>query len=342
MDGGMTKVADLMLANENVRTNESTSRAKRVKYFKGSRMLKALVLEPKLPEVKTDKDALRCATALLHSGRYFFRAKKNEDKDDRRNKLLPLSGASAGGRFEPKDYYVWIHEGSKRTANMYTTLLVVCFLAMCMFPIWPSWAKVGLWYVSVTLLLFMLGFTLIRLVLFMAGWIFGYEFWILPNVFDEELPFWDSFKPGYSFEPSGEGQALSRAAVLALFLAFGYWVFTQPTDFDKYIHVQRSFIDDLYSGALLSDKSQEEIDKMDQPAHPTVEELMREEAEDAETIVNPNANVDPNRRGSDLEGEALDAYLESMMETHEDAEDDEDGSRGDGAEMEIDDGADDF
>jgi len=106
--------------------------------------------------------------------------------------------------------------------------------------------------------------------------------------------------------------------------------------------VQRSFIDDLYSGALLNDKSQEEIDKMDQPAHPSVEDLMREEEMDAagvEGVVNPNANVDPNKRDSDLEGDALDAYLESMMESHEDVdEDDEDN----GGNMEIDDGSDDF
>eukprot|EP00941_MAST-03F_sp_MAST-3F-sp1_P004178 g4178.t1 len=327
----LKRLADAMLANPDVRTNESTSKSKRVKYFKGSRMVKALVADAKCPEVKTEKDALRVAAALYHGG-FYFRVKKNPDKDDRRNALLPVPRGANGGRFEPKDYYVWVYEGDKKTTHLMTGVIVVCFLACCMFPIWPMWTKVALWYVSVTLLLFLLGFIFVRLIVFAVSWICGYEFWILPNVFDEELGFFDSFKPGYSFEKTPPGQMYARVGLVLVFAAFCYWVYTQPTDFDRYIHVQKSFIDDLYSGELLSDKSQEELDNLDKAKTPTVEELLAEEEAEAKAAAmsNPKANVDPNMMMDNLEGDELDAYLEKMMEDHDDNIDDgedEDGPR---------------
>ena len=42
-------------------------------------------------------------------------------------------------------------------------------------------------YISVTLLVVMFVFLTIRFLLFLFVWIFGFEFWILPNLFDESL-----------------------------------------------------------------------------------------------------------------------------------------------------------
>ena len=41
----------------------------------------------------------------------------------------------------------------------------------------------------------MLGFLLLRFLAFLLVWVCGYEFWFLPNLFDESLSFVDSFKP---------------------------------------------------------------------------------------------------------------------------------------------------
>lgn len=76
-----------------------------------------------------------------------------------------------------------------------------------MFQAWPLALKLAMWYISVVLLTVMvslsfavyecLQFTLIiiRLVLFVAFWFCGYDFWLFPNLFDEELGVIDSFKP---------------------------------------------------------------------------------------------------------------------------------------------------
>ena len=47
--------------------------------------------------------------------------------------------------------------------------------------------KNGLWFVSVTLLLATLGLTVVRFLIFLTLWLFGLEFWIFPNLFDESL-----------------------------------------------------------------------------------------------------------------------------------------------------------
>ncbi len=36
-----------------------------------------------------------------------------------------------------------------------------------------------------------------------------------------------------------------------------YWVMTQPDEWDKLVHDQKTFVDDLYSGKLLSDAAEE-------------------------------------------------------------------------------------
>lgn len=66
-------------------------------------------------------------------------------------------------------------------------LFIVAFLGFTMYPIWPMSVKVGIWYISLTLLIVMLGFSLLRLALYVIFWIVGYEFWIFPNMYDDEL-----------------------------------------------------------------------------------------------------------------------------------------------------------
>ena len=61
-------------------------------------------------------------------------------------------------------------------------------------PVFPK-PQVWMWYLSVTLLVFMVTFLSIRCLLFFFAWILGYEFWVLPRLFDETLAFAESFVP---------------------------------------------------------------------------------------------------------------------------------------------------
>ena len=96
--------------------------------------------------------------------------------------------------FDEAGYFTWVYGGDTRWTNFYTILLVLGFLFCVCFPIWPTFLRVFVWYMSVTFLLFIFGLITIRGFLFLCVWIVGWEFWFLPNLFDESLGFVESFK----------------------------------------------------------------------------------------------------------------------------------------------------
>jgi hypothetical protein len=48
----------------------------------------------------------------------------------------------------------------------------------------------------------------------------GFDFWILPNLFDESLGYFDSFKPVISLEKSTPGQLPCRLGIGVAFFSF--------------------------------------------------------------------------------------------------------------------------
>ena len=108
--------------------------------------------------------------------------------------------------FDESGYFTWIYEGNKTKSHLMTAALVVGFLFCVCFPIWPTFLRVFVWYMSVTLLLFIFFLITSRALLFLFVWIVGWEMWFLPNLFDESLGFVDSFKPVISCEPTLPGQ----------------------------------------------------------------------------------------------------------------------------------------
>lgn len=115
-------------------------------------------------------------------------------------------------------------------------------------------------------------------------WILGYDFWFLPNLFDESLGFVDSFKPVVSFEKTKDGQLLYRAGVAAAFFSFCWWAVTQPSEFDGFVSANKDFIADLYEGKLLSDMSQESKDNIDKPKMASFEDLLKMDPFDDEEV----------------------------------------------------------
>jgi len=162
----------------------------------------------------------------------------------------------ARGEKVDSGYYVWLYEGDQAMSNVMTGCIIALFLLVVCYPLWPHILKLILWYISCTLLVVIFSFIIVRWVAFLFVWVFGYEFWMLPNLFDEERSVSDSFKPLVSFEKTGPGQMWWRMAVLMGFASFVYWAYSQPTDFDEFIKSNKQFVDDLYDGSLISDASQ--------------------------------------------------------------------------------------
>lgn len=170
-------------------------------------------------------------------------------------------------------------------SNILTGLVIVAVIGFTLLPIWPDAAKKVLWYFSVTFLIGTLSFVLIRFLAFLSLWLFGYDFWIFPRLFDESLSFQDSFKPVYSFEKGSAGQGLYRVGLLLALVGFGYWAYSQPTEFDGFLQAQKDFIDDLYTGKLIADVAFDPQQHLDRNKRvPSLEDLLKELEADEKAI----------------------------------------------------------
>lgn len=219
--------------------------------------------------------------------------------------------------FDEAGYFVWVYEGDKTFSHLMTTGLIIGFLFCVCFPIWPQFLRVFVWYLSVTLLLFIFFFITVRALLFLFIWMVGYEFWFLPNLFDESLGFVDSFKPVYSFQPTKPGQLPYRVGVAIALFSFCWWAVTQPSEFDGFVTAQGDFLKDLYAGTLLSDMSQADKENIDKPKMKSLEDLLKTLDTEDEDKKDPFA-------GEDLdEQDKLDSLLDNLVDNAEDVDDEE-------------------
>uniref|UniRef100_A0A6U4IPD0 Translocation protein SEC62 n=1 Tax=Minutocellus polymorphus TaxID=265543 RepID=A0A6U4IPD0_9STRA len=271
-EDNLKKLCDFLRGKEGPAVREAIEMDKRVYYLKGEKLVNFLV-EPKkgtkwpsnLPKFKTRQEAIAVCKELCRL--HFIHRSEKRGKGD-----LTIS---RNRDFDESGYFTWIYEGDKSFSNMMTTLLVVGFLCCTCFPIWPQFLKVFVWYMSVTLLIFIFFLITVRGAVFLCIWILGFECWVLPNLFDETLGFVESFKPFVSFEPTKEGQLIYRAGIAVAFVSFCYWAVTQPSEFDGFKQGQVDFIKDLYAGTLLSDMSQADKDNIDKPRMPSLDDLLK-------------------------------------------------------------------
>lgn len=224
--------------------------------------------------------------------------------------------------FEDQGYYTWMFAGSMMWSNVGTVGVIAVVVIFTLLPIWPSFAKLALWYLSVTFLLITFSFLMIRLFAFLFLWIGGYEFWVFPRLFDESLGVLDSFKPAYTFDRGSPGQGIYRVTLLLAMGGFVFWAVTQPTEFDAFIATQKEFVDDLYSGNLLSDVAayKENLENVERNKRfPKIDQLLREMEEDekeeeeakirAETMGSDTAD-DNDGHADQEEDDRLDALLD--------------------------------
>jgi translocation protein SEC62 len=287
---GLRTIANFLRSgNHGVKVRSGICKEKRVDYFKGKRMVECILEGKKwpksLPKITEAAVAHTIANSLIQNG-FFHRAMKDEDKKG-------YLQESDKGIFEESGYYVWIYAGNMVWSNIATGAVIAAVIGFTLLPIWPDFAKKMLWYFSVTFLIFTLSFCLIRFVIFLFLWVFGYEFWVFPRLFDESLSFQDSFKPIYSFEKGSAGQGYYRVGVIVAIIGFVYWACTQPTEFDGFLKANKDFIDDIYSGNLLADVAHDHHANLDRTRNvPNLEDLLREMAEE-ERIEATAHNPDP-------------------------------------------------
>lgn len=285
---GLRTLANYLRSQNGVKVRSGIEHDKRVDYFKGKKLVESILEAKKWPKsipAITNRDVAIAVGNLLCASQFFHRSEKIEGKKS----VLAISKRNV---FDEAGYYTWMYAGNMVWSNIATGLVIAIVIGFTLLPIWPDAAKKMLWYLSVTFLIAVIAFCLIRFLLFMFMWLIGYDFWIFPRLFDESLSVQDSFKPVISFTAGSTGQGYYRVGVLLCLGGFGYWAMTQPTEFDEFLKAQKGFIDDIYAGNLLTDVSQEAKDSIDRhrKSVPSVEDWLREMAEE-ERLESPSTTT---------------------------------------------------
>ena len=89
--------------------------------------------------------------------------------------------------FEVTGFYILYLEQSQSSLYLYLALIIIGILAFCLLPVWPLEVKIFIWWVSYILLIFMLTLIVIRLIFYAFFLIFGKEFWLFPDLFNDNV-----------------------------------------------------------------------------------------------------------------------------------------------------------
>jgi len=118
-------------------------------------------------------------------------------------------------------------------------LLAFFFL---LFRVWPEWLRVGVWYVSWYILVFLIGTAVVRAIVWFALFHLGLDFWIFPNYFIDSDNILDSFKPVLE---AGRREDMFDLRMLVLRIASAFAIFFGVTEFMK----EPQNLEDLLSGS---------------------------------------------------------------------------------------------
>ena len=78
--------------------------------------------------------------------------------------------------------------------------MVFGIILIVLFPVWPLWIKVGIWYSLVAFLVVVYGGILFRVLIWASIFIIGFDVWVLPEIFNDDIEWSKSFWPLISIE----------------------------------------------------------------------------------------------------------------------------------------------
>ena len=107
-------------------------------------------------------------------------------------------------KFNNSFYYIINRNKSQSWVYFYLFLIIFGILMYALMPIWPYKVKLIVWWISYILLIIIIGLFSIRLIIYLFFYIFGYSIWIFPDINDEKLGFFASFRRVISVEKRNE------------------------------------------------------------------------------------------------------------------------------------------
>ncbi|KAL8271651.1 hypothetical protein Esti_004456 [Eimeria stiedai] len=211
-------------------------------------------------QIETEEDAAALCDRLIRFG-FFYRAQYRpldgvvevgENGRCKRPKWPKRLAISQKQSFDVNSFYCCVYEGNNVWQHFMLFCVIAAVLCVCMFPAWPLQLKIGLWYISVVFLTILLFLIVLRLILFLLLWFVGYQFWLLPNLFNEDAGFIDSFIPLTEFQktPGSWTMVGARAFCALLSAATVYKLGETHSPSDVATFARQSFIDVLDWGRM--------------------------------------------------------------------------------------------
>lgn len=123
------------------------------------------------------------------------------------NRAKPTLKPKQQAVLEPNAYYAWTYLKPNPYMMLYAFLTIAGIFGVVLFPLWPRFMRVGVWYVSMgclCLLGLFFAMAFVRLIIFVVTYLtMPQAFWLYPNLF-EDCGFFESFVPLYGWsEPAG-------------------------------------------------------------------------------------------------------------------------------------------
>lgn len=126
----------------------------------------------------------------------------NESKQQQQKKKFKLDMHEEQKFLDANEPYVWVYDPTSTKTYIIGLLLILGAIGICLFPLWPSQVREGVYYLSLAGASFLgaiLGLAAFKYVLFAFIWLFTLgkiQFWLFPNL-TEDVGFFESFVPVY-------------------------------------------------------------------------------------------------------------------------------------------------
>ncbi|KAL5490818.1 hypothetical protein EMCRGX_G016005 [Ephydatia muelleri] len=174
-------------------------------------------VKPKEERDKEDaKKVLKDETSLAEKTKSGKQGNKNKgqttpdspqtSKEKKKRKFRLKEHASQHFVDDPDDVYIWHFEPVGKSSYAIGLAVVFGAVAFSLRPLWPESSNILMWYFTLLLMalivalvaLYIVRYVLYGLVVIATGG--RMELWLVPNLTNEKLGFFDSFKPLYSLK----------------------------------------------------------------------------------------------------------------------------------------------
>jgi len=198
-------VINFLRTKAGMKTKVGVLNGKRQDYFKGKAAIKALMSPgyaklQNVPRFTTPEEAVNFMTSIMPYTFFLLVDRGGRTGNAKSPKQLQINQVQ---KFTADGYFAWFYEGSQWLTYVGGLALVVCMLAGVMFPLWPAFMRLGVWYLSMLVLAFLaalFALAIVRLIIYiLTVFTLPPGLWIFPQLF-ADVGFFESFVPLYEWD----------------------------------------------------------------------------------------------------------------------------------------------